>query len=142
MDSAELNAKSEPKTIQRIEVLTGPERRRQWSAEDKERIVTESFSGVDKVSRIARRHGLSPQQLFTWRREARQSGVRTGFASVALTATNVGEAERAALPAKAKKKMAPEVTVEIEMGSITVRIRSGAESATVAAIVRALKATS
>ena len=26
MDSAELNAKSEPKTMRRIEVLTGPER--------------------------------------------------------------------------------------------------------------------
>jgi transposase len=142
MDSAELNAKPEAKTIRRIDVLTGPERRRQWSAEDKERIVSESFSGVDRVSRIARRHGLSPQQLFTWRREARQSGLPAAFASVALTPTDVGEAKRTALPAKATKKMASEVTVEIEAGSITVRIGRGAESATVAAIVRALKATS
>ena len=84
MDSAELNAKSEPKTIRRIEVLSGPERRRQWSADDKERIVSESYSGVDKVSRIARRHGLSPQQLFTWRREARQASLSPAFAAVAL----------------------------------------------------------
>lgn len=37
--SAELSAKSDGVSARRIEVITGPERRREWSAEDKERIV-------------------------------------------------------------------------------------------------------
>lgn len=151
MVSAELNAKSEPKTIQRIEVLTGPERRRRWPAEDKERIVAESYGGTDSVSRIARRHGLLPQQLFTWRREARQSAVAPAFAPVALASGEVAKvpAKRAALPAKARvarsrgiKKKAPEVTVEIAAGGITVRVLRGADSSMVTAIMRALKAAS
>ena len=103
MASAELNAKPEAKTIQRMEVLTGPERRRQWSTEDKERIVAESYSGHDSVSRIARRHGLLPQQLFAWRREARRTAVAPAFAAVALAPREAQppEAKPAALPTKA-----------------------------------------
>jgi len=153
MASAELNAKSEPKTIQRIEVLTGPERRRQWSTEDKERIVAESYSGHDSVSRIARRHGLLPQQLFSWRREARRTAVSPAFAAVAVAPreTDSPDTKPAALPTKAsrvrserpKTKIGPALTMmEIEAGGIKVRVLRGADGATVAAIVRALKATS
>src|ERR1700704_4534544 len=56
--------------VRRIELITGIGRRRRWSREDKARIVVESLAGVS-VSEVARRHGLSPQQLFAWRREAR-----------------------------------------------------------------------
>lgn len=148
MAGAELNAKSEPKTIQRIEVLTGPERRRQWSTEDKDRIVAESYSGADSVSRIARRYGLLPQQLFTWRREVTRSATPPAFAAVALAPVAPSEARQPALPAKhrgsarAKRKMAAEVAVEITAGGITVRVRRGADSSMVSAIVRALKAAS
>lgn len=151
MASAELSAKSESKTIQRIEVLTGPERRRQWSTEDKERIVAESYSGHDSVSRIARRHGLLPQQLFSWRREARRTAVAPAFATVALAPREAdpSDTQPATLPAKTSRvrsdrpKAGPTVTVmEIEAGGIKVRVLRGADGATVAAIVRALKATS
>jgi transposase len=58
-------------SIRRIELITGAERRRRWSGNDKTRIVMESFKQGASVSEVARRHGLSPQQLFAWRREAR-----------------------------------------------------------------------
>ena len=57
--------------VRRIELITGIGRRRRWSREDKARIVVESLTGGVGVSEMARRHGLSPQQLFGWRREAR-----------------------------------------------------------------------
>jgi transposase len=57
--------------VRRIELITGIGRRRRWSREDKARIVVESLTGGVSVSEVARRHGLSPQQLFGWRREAR-----------------------------------------------------------------------
>ena len=58
--------------MRRIELITGTGRRRQWSADDKARIVVESLKPGANVSEVARRHGLSPQQLFGWRRQARE----------------------------------------------------------------------
>ena len=56
--------------VRRIEVITGAGRRRRWSSDDKARIVVESLKPGANVSEVARRNGLSPQQLFPWRREA------------------------------------------------------------------------
>ncbi len=56
--------------VQRLDVVeTG--RRRRWSEDEKLRIVAESFSGPRLVSATARRHGISPSLLYTWRRAFR-----------------------------------------------------------------------
>nr|WP_249808634.1 transposase [Bradyrhizobium sp. 166] len=55
--------------VRRLEVFTGAGRRRKWSDEDKVRIVAEIVASGDSVCSVARRHGLSPQQLFGWRRQ-------------------------------------------------------------------------
>ena len=55
-------------------------RRRRWSDEEKLRIVTESLAGPRLVSATARRHGISPGQLFTWRRELRVQPQRPAIA--------------------------------------------------------------
>jgi transposase len=60
MADAERNVKPEASTARRIEIITGPERRREWARADKERIVSESYGGLDTVCGVARRHGLSP----------------------------------------------------------------------------------
>jgi transposase len=57
--------------VRRLEVFTGAGRRRKWSDEDKARIVAEIVASGDSVCSVARRHGLSPQQLFGWRRQLR-----------------------------------------------------------------------
>lgn len=44
---------------------------RRWSAEDKARILAESFGPGVKVAEVARRNGLSPQRLYSWRNQAR-----------------------------------------------------------------------
>lgn len=63
-----------------VEVL-GVERRRQWSEEAKAAIVAEASRPGASVSWVARRHGLHPNQVFTWRRELRE---RTGPAGVSF----------------------------------------------------------
>ncbi len=55
----------------RVEVLTGPGRRRRWSAAEKARIVAETLVPGAGVSAVARRWQLCPQQVFAWRREAK-----------------------------------------------------------------------
>lgn len=57
--------------VRRIELITGTGRRRRWSGDDKARIIIESLKPGANVSEVARRNGLSPQQLFGWRRGAR-----------------------------------------------------------------------
>ena len=66
--------------ISRLEVVdTG--RRRRWSDAEKLRIVAESLAGSRLASATARRHGISRQQIFTWRRLHREGrlGAPSGF---------------------------------------------------------------
>ena len=63
-------------TARRLEVITETGRRRWFSKDDKARIVEETLVPGAVVSEIARRHGLTPQQVFTWRRQARRQPQR------------------------------------------------------------------
>nr|WP_246663770.1 transposase [Tardiphaga sp. vice278] len=56
-----------------LEVFTGAGRRRTWSDEDKARVIAAIESSGESVSGVARRHGLSPQQLFGRRRQVREA---------------------------------------------------------------------
>jgi transposase len=47
----------------RIELITGEARRRPWSAEEKSRILAESFQPGAKVADVARRHGMNRSLL-------------------------------------------------------------------------------
>ena len=69
MDSVNDDAKGVG--YRRVEVLTGPGRRRSWSDEEKARIVAETAEPGAKVTEVARRWQVSPQQVFDWRRQAR-----------------------------------------------------------------------
>ena len=64
MSDTELLPKPKPEPVRRLEVFTGSGRRRAWTAEQKARIVAESYESGETVSAVARRHGLTPQQLF------------------------------------------------------------------------------
>ena len=68
--------------IEQVEVITSVQRRRRWSAEEKAAIVQETYAPGMSVSLVARRHGIAPNQLFTWRRL---------YASGALSAVGAGE---------------------------------------------------
>ena len=52
----------------RVEIITSVQRRRRWTAPEKVRMVEETFEPGMTVSLVARRHGVAPNQLFTWRR--------------------------------------------------------------------------
>jgi transposase len=55
--------------MSRIEVLSGPERRRRWSAEQKQTIVAEAFAPGASVCEVARRVDLVPSLIYRWRQE-------------------------------------------------------------------------
>lgn len=53
----------------KVEILTGAERQRRWSAELKLLILQEAFSGDGSVADVARRHDVLPQQIYAWRKK-------------------------------------------------------------------------
>ncbi len=62
----------------RVEVLTTPERRRRWAPAEKSAMVEETNAPGLSVSYVARKHGMSPSQLFNWRR-AYEEGAMSGI---------------------------------------------------------------
>ena len=72
----------------RIEVITGVDRRRRWTLEQKQAIVEESLSGHATPTVVARKHGIGTGQLYTWRHQLLGSPRSRGvsFARVELTA--------------------------------------------------------
>ena len=130
-------------TTRRLEVITETGRRRWFSRDDKARIVEETLAPDAVVSDVARRHGLTPQQVFTWRRQARQlratktDGPQFVPAVVDAPAAAVGR-ERKAQRCKAKPDLG---SIEIEVEGTIIRAGRGADASMIAAIVHALKAT-
>jgi transposase len=132
--------------VRRIELFTGTGRRRTWSAGDKGRIVAESLTSGESVCAVARRHGLSPQQLFGWRRQARQPQEATGGEDARLFVPAVVEAPlpvptgRSRKLKRARRSGSRSGIIELAIDGVTVRVGRGAEAKTVAAVIRALKA--
>src|SRR5260370_41869746 len=67
----------------RVEVITGPERRRRWSDEQKRAIVTASFAPGAVVSEVARRADVSSGQIYRWRQEFRAAAAGVAPALIA-----------------------------------------------------------
>jgi transposase len=62
------------KPIEHIEIITGRERRRRYTAEEKVRLVEQTMQPGMTVSAVARLHGVSPSLLFQWRRRMAEGG--------------------------------------------------------------------
>ena len=118
----------------RVEVITRGERRRSWSAEQKDEIVAESLGPDLTPTEVARKHGISSGQLYTWRQQ--RLSVQTApvtraaprFAEVELTAAR-SPAESAdpkpveAAPPSSALAPRPEGLIEIVLpGGIVVRM--------------------
>jgi transposase len=132
--------------VRRLEVFTGAGRRRTWRDEDKARIVAEIATSGDSVCAVARRHGLSPQQLFGWRRQLRESRVSPSEADGlqfvravvdAASSTSTVHRQRNVAPCKAEPGAG---TIEVEIDGVTVRVGRGADVKTLTTVLRALKA--
>src|SRR6202049_2558558 len=86
MADAMHDARQEGGSYRRIELITGERRRRQWTAEEKARIVAESFEEGANISEVARRNGVVRGLLTVWRHKvAAAAGVNaTGFVPVRI----------------------------------------------------------
>jgi transposase len=127
-----------PAPFRRLEVLTGVGGRRRWSSDDKARIVEESLTPGATVSEVARRHDIRPQQLFGWRRGMRI--VEPAVQQMTFVPALVEAAEKTPR-ARPRAARAGRGDIELEIEGVVVCVRRGAEAKTVAAVIKALKAT-
>ena len=133
------------KPVHRLEVFTGAGRRRTWSDEDKARIVAEIAASGESVSAVARRHGLSPQQLFGWRRELQASQTALSHAEELQFVPAVLDVAPPCPSVRRQGKMPRRQVergagmIELEIDGVTVRVGRGADVQTVTAVLRALK---
>jgi transposase len=129
--------------FRRVEILTGPGRRRRWSAEEKGRIVAETLEPGARVSEVARRWQVCPQQIFGWRRAARQeleaspeeplSPPPQGFVPIFTSQHPVATTGRVASTA---------AVIEVKLAGAVIRVVSGSDDGTqLAAVLRAVRAS-
>jgi transposase len=105
--------------------------------DEKARIVAETLDPGAVVSVIARRHGLTPQQLFAWRREARKRTTPPADLLPSFVPAMVDLAERP-ITTRPRKRVAA-AAIELEIAGVTVRVGHDARASTVVAVIRALK---
>jgi transposase len=144
-------------SFRRIELITGTGRRRHWSSDDKARILLESLEPGANVSDVARRNGLSPQQLFGWRREVREAEpavspmrgrgrpkkVRDGASCAATAPTHFAPIVIApAAPPAPPPTEASVGTIEITIGDAVVRVSGQVDMALLAAVLRVVRIAS
>ena len=143
MSGFDSTLKSEAREVRRLEVINGALGRRRWSPEAKARIVAESLAPGVVVSEVARRHDLLPQQLFAWRRQARQG--RLALPAEALSFVPViATAEVSSPPAPLPEPPAPTcpepaATIEVALGDAVVRVPPGVDGKLLVEVLRAVR---
>ncbi len=119
-------------SVRRVEVLTGPERRRRWSWEEKARIVAESLAPDAVASAIALRYGLHRNQLYAWRKEMRAAAdeaARAELAPPTFVPVMISDETGVARPP----------AIEIELAGALVRVSPGVDPGLLTHVLRTLK---
>lgn len=130
---------------QRLEVLTGTERRRKWSDAEKVRLVEAAFRPGMVVKEVARRYGVHESLLYRWRRQLGISVPTIDSPVPAFTPVRlapVGEPMAAPVIETAMPALSPPATSVAEIsvllpGGIEVRLRGSVDLALARAVIRA-----
>jgi transposase len=135
----------------RVEIITRGERRRSWTADQKSQIVAESLGPELTPTEVARKHGISTGQLYTWRQQrlSVQTAVMTRaaprFAEVDLApgASPVAVADPQPLAAAASSDPSapsrPEGLIEVVLpGGVVVRMDARVDGSALRRVLAAL----
>lgn len=132
---------------QRVEVLTGSERRRSYTPAEKARMVEEAFRPGVVVSEAARRFGVHESLLYRWRRLIAADAGEAEFVAVTVTAAPEADAEPSSEPDPSPSSATPlpapaagtRAVVEIALpGGARVRLDGAVDPALATAVLAAL----
>ena len=125
----------------RVEILTGPRRRREWSEDDKARAVAESCAPGAVASDVAHRWQIAPQQLFTWRRQARAAAlVEPPSGALRFVPLESDTLAAQPMPGAAEGK-AEGAAIEVKLADAVVRVVPGVDDGLLTAVLRAVRAS-
>jgi transposase len=111
-------------------------RRRFWSSDEKRRMVAESLAPGASVSKVAQRHGVNANLLFSWRRRETRSATSGGLEALKLLPVIVADEGMAAAPIAPS---APAGRMEIALvGGERVIVGADVDAAAFARVVEAL----
>ncbi|HEY6358997.1 MAG TPA: transposase [Vicinamibacterales bacterium] len=113
-------------------------RRRRWSVATKGRIVAESYAPGAVVSEVARRHDMSPQHLFGWRKAARAGLLTLPADEVPMFVPIVREARDDGVAAAVGVTVSGVITIGI--AGAVVRAERGVDLGWLRDVLRAVKA--
>ena len=132
----------------RIEVLVRADRRRSWTQEQKRQIVAESLGPELTPADVARKHGISTGQLYTWRRQmvslcsAASTRPVPRFAAVELSAPPAMPDPTPMAPASAEppSPTRPEGLIEIVLaGGVSLRVDAQVDARALRRVLGALQ---
>jgi transposase len=115
-----------------VELLAAPAAKRRWSDEAKGRIVAETLVAGVSVNEVARRHGMKANHLSAWRTLAKEGKLVVPEIAGAEFDTPVALAR----PVEPPVMMA---SIDLLVGSVTVRLDAATPAARVAELVLALR---
>jgi transposase len=123
------------------EVKSGGPLRQHWSAEERARIVAESFEPGSKVSAVARRHGVSRGVLHVWRKKARASQPSRTAADQPIFVPPVFVPVTVPKPSSEEKpaRLSHGGMIEIEIDGALIRISSRADKETLRFVLAELR---
>jgi transposase len=117
-------------------VVSGPVRRR-WSAQQKARIVEETLMPGARLSEVARRWQICPQQIYGWRRAACQDVEATGSEPLGF----VPIVSEVVSPPPAPRAVSVTPVIEIRLAGALVRVSGIDDTARLTAVLRAVRAS-
>jgi transposase len=121
--------------------MSGAPPRRQWSAEERARIVAESFEPGAKVSAVALRHGVSRGVLHVWRKQARASQPSVPAADQPIFAPPIFVPVTIPKPSSEEKpaRLSNGGMIEIEIDGALIRVSSRADKETLRFVLAELR---
>ena len=112
-----------------ITVMTGPERRRRWSDEERLQILAEAFAPGSSVSAVAFFNDTATTEIYTWRSKLRQPPALTEFAEAVVDDGTQQGWQQAGMP-----------VIIIDLGAKgRVNVSAAASPALVSAALKALR---
>jgi transposase len=112
-------------------LISGAERRRRWSDEDRQRILAAISEPGAVIAEVARREDVCTSLIFKWRRELREAveADASGFAPVIIEPA----------PSSSTLSNSPSAVIEVDLKEARVRIHADAPPAAIAAALKALR---
>jgi transposase len=112
----------------KVTLITGAERRRRWSADEREQILAAVNAPGAVVTEVGRRWDICTSLIYKWLREERHAARESGFMPVIV------KSEPHAVASDP-----PDAAITVDIGGARVRIGAGAPAGLVMATLKALR---